>query len=117
MRIKQASKTNWLAGVIIGSSIPVVLIVIGIIIVLVWTIHPDPVTGITDTTVENTVFFSSLYFAPPCGLLCVIAVIYARSKGLLKNVFVATGIIIGMLGILIGLLAWSWFIMVSSLTF
>jgi len=93
MRTKQASETNWLAGIIIGSSIPVVIIVIGIIIGLAWTIHPDPVTGITDTTVENTVFFSSLYIAPPCGLLSLIAGIHARSKGLLKNDFVAAGII------------------------
>jgi hypothetical protein len=117
VRIKQASKTNWLAGIFISSSIPVVLIVKGIIIALIWTIHPDPATGITDTTVENTVFFGGLYLALPCGLLSVVVGIYARSKGLLKKGFVTTGIIIGILGILIGLLAWSWYIMVSSFTF
>ena len=117
MSTKQAPKNNWLAGIIIGSSIPIVLIVIGIIIVLGWTLHPDPVTGVTDTTVENTLFFVCLYFALPCGLLSVLAGIYARSKGSLKNVFVITGIIIGVLGILTGVLAWSWFILVSSYTF
>ena len=117
MSTKQATKTNWLAGIIIGSSIPVVLIVGGIIIALGWTLHPDPVTGITDKTVENTVSFGGLYFALPCGVLSVCVGIYTRSKGLLKKMFATTVIIIGVLGILTEILAWSLYIMVSSFTF
>ncbi|MCX6082995.1 MAG: hypothetical protein NTW32_25990 [Chloroflexi bacterium] len=117
MSIKQVSKIKWLAGIIVGSSISIVLIVIGIIIALVWTIHPDPVTGITDTTVENAVFFGGLYFALPFGLLSVGAGIYARSKGMLNKLFTTTGIIVGFIGALIGLLCWIWFMMVSSFVF
>jgi hypothetical protein len=115
--VKQAPKINWLIGIIIGSSISIALIVIGIIIALVWTIHPDPVTGITDITVENAVFFGGLYFALPCGLLSITAGIYARSNSLLNKIFTTTGIIVGFIGILIGLLCWIWFIMVSSFVF
>ncbi len=90
MSSKQASTIKWLALIIIGSSIPILVIVIGIIIALVWTIHPDPLTGIVDTTVENAAFFGGLYFALPCGLLSGVSGIYARSKGLLNKIFVSS---------------------------
>ena len=93
------------------------LIIIGIIIALGWTIHTDPVTGITDTTVENAVFFGGLYLALPCGLLDVVVGIRAQSKGLLKKKITIAGIIIGTLGIIMGLLSWAFMIMMSSFVF
>jgi hypothetical protein len=110
-------KRNWLAGIVILSSLLIILIVIGITIALMWTIHPDPMTGVTDTTVENVTFIGARYIALPCGILNVVAGIFTWSRGLLKKMFTTAGILIGVLAILIGLLAWAWFIMVSSLVF
>jgi len=90
---------------------------IGIIAMLGGAGRTDPVTGITDTTVENAVLFGGLYFALPCGLLDVIVGIRAQSRNLLKRRFTLSGIIIGILGIIIGLLSWALFIMVSSFVF
>jgi hypothetical protein len=90
---------------------------IGIIAILGGAGRTDPITGITDTTVENAVLFGGLYFALPCGLLDIIVGIRAQSRSLLKRSFAITGIIIGALGIIIGLLAWALFIMVSSFVF
>ena len=90
---------------------------VGIIAILGGAGSTDPVTGITDTTVENAVLFGGLYFALPCGLLGLVVGIRAQSRSLLKKGFAITGIIIGALGILIGLLSWSLFIMISSFVF
>jgi hypothetical protein len=116
---KQASKINWSAGVIIGSSIPIALIIIGIITELVsWlSARIHFVGGPVNTTIENAVLFGGLYFALPCGMLNIIVGIFARSRGLVKKKVAITGIVIGVLGILIGLLSWSFFIAVSSFVF
>jgi len=83
----------------------------------VWTIYPDPVTGITDTTVENVVLFGGLYLALPCGLINIVAGIFARSKGLVTKIVAIVGIIVGTLGVLIGIVSWGLYIMVSSFVF
>jgi hypothetical protein len=111
MTTKQASKTNWSVWVIIGSSIPITLIVIGIIKALMSESH-----GIVDTTTEQAVFFNGLYLALPCGLLNIIVGINALSKGLVRKKVAITGIIIGALSIFMGLIAWSWFFMISAFT-
>ena len=117
MDIRQGIKPHWSSGVIIASSIPILLLVLGIIIALGWTIRTDPVTGVTDTTVENAVFFGCLYLALPCGVAGVIAGAFARSKGLVNKKLALMGIMIGVFGILLGLLAWGFMIMMSSFTF
>jgi len=89
----------------------------GIIIALAWTIYPDPVTGITDTTVENVVLLGGLYLALPCGLTNIIVGIFARSKGLVTKMIAIVGILVGVLGVLIGIVSWGLFIMVSSFVF
>jgi len=118
---EQASKTNWSTGVIIGSSIPITLIVIGIIIKLLAFATPSlqqlPLMDPNDTTIENAVLFGGLFLALPCGLLNSIVGSYALSKGLMKKKVAITGIIIGVLGILMGLLAWVSFYMVSLIEF
>ena len=115
MNTAQASKTNWSTGVIIGSSIPIMLIVMGIIIALVSEFNTHD--GIHDTTVMSAVLFGGLYLAIPCGLLNVIVGIFARSRGLVKKKVAITAIIIGVFGILLGLLSWASFYMVSSFVF
>ena len=114
---RQDAKQHWSSGVIIASSIPILLIILGIVIALGWTIRTDPVTGVIDTTVENAVFFGGLYAALPCGVAGAITGAFARSKGLASKQLTLTGIIIGVLGILLGLLAWGFFIMMSSFVF
>jgi hypothetical protein len=93
------------------------LILLGIIAMFGGAGHTDPVTGNTDTTVENAILFLGLYFALPCGLLDLVAGIRAQSRRSLKKRFTITGIILGILGILFGILSWALFIMVSSFVF
>ena len=111
MNTEQTSTTNWSTGIIIGASIPITLIVIGIIIALVSETH-----GIVDATTEQAVFFGGLYLALPCGLLSIIVGSKALSKGLVKKKVAITGIIIGVLSIFMGLLSWTWFFMISAFT-
>ncbi|MFT3891029.1 MAG: hypothetical protein QM730_05295 [Anaerolineales bacterium] len=117
MDAKQNSKSNWSGGVLIAASIPILLIIVGIIAMLGGAGRTDPVTGVTDTTVENAVFFGGLYLAVPLGLLDVIVGSWARSRNVLKKKFTLLGISIGAVGILLGLLAWAFFIMMSSFVF
>ncbi len=109
MTTKQASETNWIVWVIIGSSIPIVLIVIGII--KAWLSRTP---GIVDTTTQQAVFWGGLCFALPCGLLNIIVGINALSKGLVKKKVVIPGILLGVLSVLMGLIAWIWFFMISA---
>jgi hypothetical protein len=115
MNAKQASKTNWSAGVIIGASIPITLIVIGTIIALISEFNTHD--GIYDTTIMSAVLFGGLYLAIPCGLLDIIVGILAQSRDLVKKKIAITGIVIGVLGILMGLLSWISFYMVSLIEF
>ena len=108
---KQASKTNRSVWVIIGSSIPITLIVLGIIKALASETH-----GIVDATTEQAVFFGGLYLALPCGLLSMIVGINALSKGLVSKKVAITGIIFGVLSMVIGLISWVWFFMISAFT-
>ena len=109
MNTKQVSITNWSARIIIGASIPFTLIIIGSIVALVSETH-----GIVDATTEQAIFFGGLYLAIPCGLLNVFVGINILSKGLIKKWVAITGIIIGILSILIGLIAWVWYYMIWS---
>jgi hypothetical protein len=111
MTAKEASKSNWSVWVIIGSSIPITLMVIGIIKALLSESH-----GIVDVTTEQAVFFGGLYLALPSGLLNIIVGINALSKGLVRKKVAITGIIIGVLGIFMGLISWIWFFMISAFT-
>jgi hypothetical protein len=121
MNNKQASKTNWVVSIISGSSIPITLMVAGIIIkLLAWAFHPLqqlPLMDPNDTTIENAVLFGGLFLALPFGLLNIIVGRKALSEGLVKKRVSITGIIIGILGILMGLLAWASFYMVSMIEF
>jgi len=109
MTTEQASKTNRSVWVIFGSSIPITLIVLGIIKALLSETH-----GIVDTTTEQAVFFGGLYLALPCGLLGVIVGIKTLSKGLVNKKIAIIGIIIGVLSSVIGLISWVWFFMISA---
>jgi hypothetical protein len=113
--MKQASKTNWPAGVIIGSSVPILLIILAII--AAWLSEINTHDGIYDVTAENAAMFGSLYLALPCGLLNIIVGIFARSRGLLHKGVAVTGFIIGGMGVVLGLLAWAFFITISSFVF
>ena len=115
MDTKQGSKINWPLVVIVGSSIPIVMIIMGIVSELAKGFQPY--TGIVDTTNENAILFLGLYFAIPCGLLDIFAGNFALSKGLVKKKVAVVGIIIGVLGLLLGILAWILFYMVTSFVF
>jgi hypothetical protein len=115
MTTKQASKTNWQAGMIVVSSMLITLIVLGI--VAAWVQEVNTHDGIYDTTIENAVMFAGLYFALPCGLLNIVLGIFARSRDLLTGKAAVIAFIIGGVGILLGLLAWTAFIMISSFVF
>jgi len=75
------------------------------------------VRGPEDTTLENAILLGGLYLALPCGLLNIVAGIFARTKDVMKKKFARAGIIIGILGICIGLVTWAFFIAVSSFEF
>ena len=117
MIAKQTSKSKLAGGIIAATSIPIILIFIGIIIAIGWASRTDPVTGITNTTVENIAFYGSLYITLPCGLISVITGIYALVKGALKKSFAIIGIAIGIIGILVGGLALTAYIVVASFRF
>jgi hypothetical protein len=108
-----------LYGVFIGSSIPITLIIIGILIELAsWLVaRVHFVRGPEDTTLENALLFGGLYFALPCGLLNIIVGIFAQTKGLVKKKVSVTGIVIGVLGILFGSLSWALVIALSQIVF
>ena len=105
----------------LGSSMPVILIIAGILIkLLAFVVRPLQQLQLlheNNTTIENAVLFGSLYFALPCGLLNVVVGIFALSRGWLKKVATITGIIVGGIGIILGILAWIYFFMVSSFVF
>jgi len=102
----------------IGSSMPIILIIAGILIkLLAFAVRPLqqlPLMHPNDTTIENAVLFGGLYLALPCGILNVIVGILARSRGRLKKSVVITGISVGVIGILLGLLSWIAFSMLPS---
>jgi hypothetical protein len=89
----------------------IVLIVIGIIVTVVKEINVRD--GVHDTTITSAVVFGGLWLAILCGVTGVIAGAYPRSKQLVKKIATA-GIVIGVLGILMGILAWISYYMISS---
>jgi len=105
LKAKQGAKANWLAGIILGLGISILLIGSGIVKMLVSESH-----GIVDVSTEQTVFLFGLYLALPWGLLSLIAGI----KGKIKKSIAVTGIIFGVISILFGLISWIWFFMVSA---
>lgn len=118
MDVKPVSKINWRLAILIGSSIPILLIVIGVIIVLASIFLPAaPGTGVVDTTLENATLFGGLYLALPFGLLNLLVGSSALSKGSLNKRAAITGIILGLFGILIGLLAWASYYIISLIEF
>jgi len=118
MDIQKASKERWTAGIIIGASTPVILMITGILMRVLGSAIPPiqylPLMSPNDTTIENLVFIGGLYLALPCGLLTIIAVIFARPKGLLTQKLAITGIMLGALGILSGLLMWLYYYMIVN---
>ena len=109
MTTEQVSKTNQLIVLIIGLSIPIIVIVIAIIKTLMLESH-----GIVDTTTVQAAFFGGLCLALPCGIPSVSIGIKALSKGLISKKVAVTGIIVGTFSILIGLISWIWFFMISA---
>jgi hypothetical protein len=101
---------------VILASIPVLLIAIGIVIALVAGVSTGSEGGM-DTTLVHIIFFSGMFLALPFGILDAAVGVYARSKSLVSKKISIPGIVIGSIGILIGLLAWIFFGMVSSFVF
>ena len=117
MNLQQFSRPGWLIVLITVASTPIVLLLLGImseIFSLLWG-HATP--GVRDTTIENAVFWGGFYFALPCGVLDVFAGISALSGGWLRKRSAIPVIILGSIGALMGLMAWVYFYMVSSIVF
>lgn len=112
MNTKETSTTNWPTGVIIGSSIPIILIIVDILIAVIAELNVRD--GVHNTTYMNAATFGGLCLAIPCGLLNIIVSNFARSRGLVGKKLAGTGIFIGAIGILIGLIAWIMLSMVFS---
>jgi hypothetical protein len=111
--MKQASNSKWLSILTI-SSIPIALLLIGIVIELISALQPPPPDGVYDVTIEYLVFRGGLIFALPCGVLNIIVGIFALSKDLVKKSVAISGLVIGILGFLIGLIAWVWYSMIIN---
>ncbi|MDH5196323.1 MAG: hypothetical protein OEY20_03610 [Gemmatimonadota bacterium] len=107
---------RW-AAVVILSSVLIMLVALGAAIALLWTSHPDPATGITTTTVERAAFFGARFVALPCGLLNVLAGGLAWPDASAKGLPRAATVVFGAMGLLLGILSWAWYIMVSSFVF
>jgi hypothetical protein len=112
MNTKQTAETNWPISVIVVSSIPIILIIVDIIIAVIMELNARD--GIHNTTYMNAAIFGGLYLAIPCGLLNIIVCNFARSRGLVGKKLAGTGIFIGVIGILIGLITWIMFSMILS---
>ena len=113
--MKYLSKIHWPA-VFILSSVPILMLLTGIVIDFFCVLYPGPARGIEDVTIEFLVFHGALYFALPCSLLNITAGTYTITTGLAKKRIAIPVIIIGIIGFLIGLAAWIWFFMVASFT-
>jgi hypothetical protein len=115
MDTKQSSTTKWPVELLIVSSIPILLMIIGIILAVVSELTAR--NGVYDVTAEHFVFMAGLYAAIPCGLIAIIAANAARSKGLVNKGVAVGGILLGVLSLLFGLVAWVWFSMISAFVF
>ncbi len=108
-------RPSWPSLTLILASIPILFIFLAALLAYVSEVTARD--GVYDVTFENAAFFGGLYLAIPCGLIAIIAGTNARSRGLINKKFAAAGIVIGVLGILFGLVAWVWFAMVSAFVF
>ncbi|MCG2785101.1 MAG: hypothetical protein L6461_08350 [Anaerolineae bacterium] len=96
------------------ANIPIILLLIGMLILLIGVLGPAPEDGVYDVTLESLVFRGGLIFALPCGLISIIAGGVSLSKGLLKKWMAMIGLLIGIFGVLMGLVIWVGFYMVSN---
>lgn len=120
MNAKTASKTHWSVVVLIGSSLPILLILLGILheLVSAWVASLNPIrSGLVDVTVEHLVFLGGLYLALPCGLLNLIAVAQARSRGLVNKKIAAAASLLGVLSLLFGSIVLIFNYMISQFEF
>jgi hypothetical protein len=117
MNPEQTSQPKGLTCILVGSSIPILFILVGLLIEFLKFIAAQylPRQGVVDTTLENAILFCGLYLALPCGLLDIISGIIARSKG--SRILATAGITIGISGIIFGLLAWGLNYVVSQIVF
>ncbi len=110
-------KSLALAGITLAAVIILLLVAVGIVSTLTWAGRSDPVTGITDTTVENLTFWGAQYLAGPCGLLALIAGIFARRKNLWPKALANTAIVSGVVGVLLAVLVWVLFWLILAFEF
>ena len=115
MNTKHPSPPLWPSVTLVLASIPIVMTLLAFIQAVISEVTTT--NGVYDVTYERAAFFGGLYLAIPCGLIAIIAGASARSRGLINKKAAATGIVIGSLGLLLGLVAWVWFAMVSAFVF
>lgn len=107
--MEPASTPRWPSPVIVGSSIPLALIAVGLIRVL--TAERG---GIVDTSAEHAAFGIALYLALPCGLASIITGVISLSRRLLRKWVAVAAILVGTLNVLVGVISWAWFLMVRA---
>ncbi|MBN1371460.1 MAG: hypothetical protein JW987_05930 [Anaerolineaceae bacterium] len=108
-------RSSWPSLILILASIPILFIFLAVILAYISEVTTRD--GVYDVTFENAAFFGGLYLSIPCGLIAIIAGATARSRGLINKKIAIAGIVIGVLGILFGIVAWAWYAAVSSFTF
>jgi hypothetical protein len=94
---------------IIWLNLPLMLILIALVTMFASESH-----GVVNVSVERVAFLCGLYLALPSGVLSIVLVIRALSRGVVKKSVAVIRIILGIVSILIGLLSWTWLFMVSS---
>jgi hypothetical protein len=111
MDVEKSKTSPWLILAFIGINLPLMLILISLVNMSVL-----PTQGFVNVTPEHAAFFCGLYLALPSGVVNIILVSRALLQRQLKKSVAVTGIILGIVSILFGLLSWLWFFMVSSFT-
>lgn len=109
--MEPASTPRWPSRAIIVSSVPLVLIAIGLIRVLVAESG-----GVADTSAEHAVFGIGLYLAVPCGLASIVTGVVSLSRSLLRKWVAVAAIVVGTLSVAAGVVSWIWYFMVTSFT-
>ena len=107
--MEPASTPRWPSPVIVGSSIPLALIAVGLIRVL--TAERG---GIVDTSAEHAAFGIGLYLAVPCGLASIVTGVVSLSRRLLRKWVAVAAILLGTLSVVVGIISWAGFFMVRA---
>lgn len=115
MTIPQPARPSWPSVTLILASLPILLILLSIVQTVISEVTTH--NGVYDTTYENAAFFGGLYLAIPCGLIDITVGMLARSRGWSPAKLANPAIFVGGMGVLLGMVTWIWYAMVSAFVF